>query len=243
MRHPSSKINTYNPKKIWKELGKHMKNTCEKEHCWLEHQCIKNDINVKVSDNFLTRAPDKWKDDPKTWLNTLDIQRAMVQYEKKYAEFRFLGASPIDYDAKPYGDHCVWDDLCNFNLKQEIDNNVTKIGVVFNLDKHDKPGSHWVAVYIDTNKKEIYFFCSYGSKPNRQTNKFCKNVKKQAKDMNEDYIIKINKTKHQKNDGECGTYCIYLIANLLKGESFEKINKVIITPKVMNKKRKMFFIL
>ena len=244
MRHPSSKINTNHPKKIWKELSQHMKNTCEKEHCWLEHQCIKNDINKKLfDDNFLTKAPNSWKDDPKTWLNTLDIQNVMAQYENKYPNFRFLGASPIDYDTKIYNNDCVWDDLCKFNLKNELDNNITKIGVVFNLDKHDKPGSHWVAVYIDTKKKEIYFFCSYGSNPNRQTNKFCKNVQKQAKKLNEDYIIKINKTAHQTGEGECGLYCIYLIINLLKGKSFDKFNETRINQKYMNKRRKKFFIL
>lgn len=243
-RHPSSQIKTHNPKNIWNKLSHYMKNTCEKEHCWLEHQCIKNDITKKMfDDNFLTKSPSSWKDNPKTWLNTLDIQNVMAQYEKKYKTFRFLGASPIDYDTEIYKNECVWDDLCNFDLKNELDNNITKIGVVFNLDKHDKPGSHWVAVFIDTNKKEIYFFCSYGSNPNKQTKKFCKDVQTQAEKMSEKYVIKINKMTHQTNDGECGLYCVYLIANLLKGKSFEKINATRINQKTMNKKREKFFIL
>ena len=45
--------------------------------------------------------------------------------------------------------------LCEFSLKDTMQNNKTKIGIIFNLDKHNKPGSHWVAMFINT-KKEKY---------------------------------------------------------------------------------------
>ena len=39
------------------------------------------------------------------------------------------------------------------------------MGIVFNLDPHDKPGSHWVSMYVDLNNGGIYYFDSYGYKP------------------------------------------------------------------------------
>ena len=32
-----------------------------------------------------------------------------------------------------------------------------KIGIVFNLDKHNQPGSHWVALYTDLKANQVYF--------------------------------------------------------------------------------------
>ena len=32
---------------------------------------------------------------------------------------------------------------------------INKIGVIFNLDKHTQPGSHWVALFIDGEKRKF----------------------------------------------------------------------------------------
>ena len=36
-----------------------------------------------------------------------------------------------------------------------------KIGVIFNLDKHDQSGSHWVAMFIDLENKFFFYFDSF----------------------------------------------------------------------------------
>ena len=46
-----------------------------------------------------------------------------------------------------------------------MDNNKKKIGIVFNLDKHDQEGSHWICMYVDLYTDDIYYFDSYGQKP------------------------------------------------------------------------------
>ena len=46
-----------------------------------------------------------------------------------------------------------------------------KLGVIFNLDEHYKSGSHWVALYADLNKDQVYFFDSYGKKPEKRIRK------------------------------------------------------------------------
>ena len=61
----------------------------------------------------------------------------MKQWEKKYDNFFFIGPSPIDYDTIT-GGSCVEDELCNFNLKETMKKGITKVGVIFNLDKHNQ---------------------------------------------------------------------------------------------------------
>ena len=46
----------------------------------------------------------------------LHFIQIMKQYEKEYPSFRFIGPSPIDYDAHEYNGECVWEELCKFNL-------------------------------------------------------------------------------------------------------------------------------
>ena len=93
------------------------------------------------------------------WLNTTNINLVMKQYEKKYNDYKFFGAVPIDFDNPMVSDIL-------FNDYNELYNNdIKRIGFVFNLDRHDQGGSHWVALYCNLDKKLIYFFDSYGTNP------------------------------------------------------------------------------
>ena len=73
-----------------------------------------------------------------------DLQRA----NKKFV---FIGPSPQDFDAED-GNNCVWPELCRFNLAKSK----PKIGIIFNLDNHNQPGSHWVAMFIHKNTKRFF---------------------------------------------------------------------------------------
>ena len=42
-----------------------------------------------------------------------------------------------------------------------MEKNHKKIGMVINLDEHWKRGSHWVGLYANIDKSQIYFFDSY----------------------------------------------------------------------------------
>jgi hypothetical protein len=241
-RHPTSKIYEETPREIWEKLKHFMRYTCAKESCWLKHECLKKDIDKSlIKELFAPSAPVEWKKNPREWLNTLDIHNVLRQWEKKYKSFRFLGASPIDYDEELSEGECVWEDLCKFQLKEELKDGIKKIGVIFNLDKHTDDGSHWVAVFIDTTKKDIYFFDSYGDRAPSRIYKFCKDVKEQAKKLGEKYKIKQCTKQHQYNNGECGMYCLYFIINLLTGGDFKTFNTVKIPDTKMFELRKKYF--
>jgi hypothetical protein len=222
-----NKINTNNPKKIWLFLKKNLKN-CNNEKCWI-NTLIKNKKKTeKIKKNlFRPVSPESWKTNPIEWLSSNDIIKVMEQYEKKFTDFKFLGPSPIDFNYKKMFNQCVWNDLCNFNLKKYINLGYKKIGIIFNTDPHYKGGSHWVCLFINISLKYIYFFDSTGDNPQREIVKLMKNIEKQGTNLDINFKLIINKKQHQKKNTECGMYVLVIIILLLKNKKqpndFEKV--------------------
>ena len=228
LRHPEKKIKTNNTNNIWKNLKKNMNNSCNNEKCWLNQEFMKNNINNELTnDTFAPSSPSSWKMNPNEWLSNFDISKVMKQYEKFYKNFVFIGPSPIDFNKRIYQDKCVWNDLCNFNLKKYINLGYKKIGIIFNTDPHYKGGSHWVCLFINISLKYIYFFDSTGDNPQREIVKLMKNIEKQGTNLDINFKLIINKKQHQKKNTECGMYVLVIIILLLKNKKqpndFEKV--------------------
>ena len=68
-----------------------------------------------------------------------------------------MGPTPIDFDTKMMGNQCVWAELCNLNLQEQINSGKTKLGIIFNTDKHTGGGVHWLSLFINIKKGEIIF--------------------------------------------------------------------------------------
>jgi len=242
LRHSDSKIESNNTKTIWKELKTKLSSSCNKESCWLKHKCIKDGISKEViSNTFAPSQPDSWKKNPNEWLNSLDIQNVMKQYEKTYKCFEFIGPSPIDFDTpKGYGE-CVWDELCNFDLIKEIKDGKTKIGIIFNTDPHTKDGAHWIAMFINIKKKQIIYMDSYGDKPPKEVTRLANKIQEQSKKIGKEFeYIKIT-MRHQYSNSECGMYCLYFIIESLQGKNWTFFNKKKIPDKKMVKLRGIYF--
>ena len=241
-RHPDDKIHSNTPRDIWTKLKQKMASTCNTEACWLRHQCIKHDIDQSLWETtFAPAAPEEWVKKPNDWLSTTDIQKVMKQWENSYPCFEFLGPSPIDYDKQQLFGECVWEELCKFSLKDCKKRNKYKIGIIFNLDIHTKPGSHWVAMYIDLRKHIIYYFDSYGDPIPRRIRKFATKVKEQGKAFGEKYTLIISKKRHQYGESECGMYCLYFIIQMLLDKRFSNFQKKKIPDKRMLTLRKKYF--
>jgi len=245
LRHPEQQITSNNEKTIWGNLKSLMNSSCNRESCWIKQLITTNNMDHTILDSFSPLAPQEWKSKPNTWLRSSDITNVMKQYENKYPHFRFIGPSPIDYDTIVDDDKkCVWEELCNFNLHHYLKNNISKIGIVFNLDPHYKGGSHWVTLFIDTKKKAIYYFDSYSNKYEdvpSQITKFTKMVRKQAKQLNVNYDFYYNCKKHQYSNSECGMYCLYIIVKLLQGRNFHSLMDKRIEDDVVFKLRNKYF--
>jgi len=242
MRHPDQTINSNSPREIWFQLKNYMQETCSRESCWLRHQCLKYDLDSSLWNKmFAPYSPKKWKKHPREWLTTVDIQKVMNQWEKADKHFEFLGPSPIDYDTHKVFGECVWEELCKFSLRNCKRRGITKVGIIFNLDKHTQSGSHWVAVYLDLVKHKIYYFDSYGDDIPDNILKFCETVVIQGSNFREKYEILVSRKRHQYSNSECGMYCLYFIIQMLNGTKFQKFQKIKIKDSVMLKKRKKYF--
>jgi hypothetical protein len=207
---PNNPIRSTFLRGIWQEL-RAKNSTCNKESCWLKE-------NKAMYDRvFAPKMPNSWKKNINEWLSSDEILQVMTQYEKMFPEFEFLGPSPTDYFVKEYGNTCVWPELCKFNLESWIKRGKTKIGVVFNLDPHYKSGSHWVALFINTLARRIYYFDSTGARIHKHIAKFKKEVQSQAlAQLNQVYEYDSNYgVEHQYHNTECGMYVLFFIITML----------------------------
>lgn len=245
MNHPDDKIKFKKSSSItnlWRSINDKLKDQCKSEWCWIQQEFIKRMNSEDINNAYRPSMPGSWKENKYEWLKTDDIENVMDQYEDAYNDFYFIGPVPIDFD-KPYGiGHCVVDELCKINLSKVYDNGYRKIGVVFNLDPHDKPGSHWVSMYCDMKRKGIYYFDSYGMQPPDEVETLMVRLKNQAKLLNLDMKIKKNHVRHQYKNSECGVYCLFFITELLKGRKFEHLIKSPVLDESMNSKRNIFFV-
>ncbi len=228
-------------KTLWNKLDEKLKNVCTHEYCWTKQKFIDN--NKEIKESFKPEMPMKWKENKNEWLNTLDIEAVMKQYEKKYNDFIFIGPVPIDFDHKLHPGMCVIDELCNINLKRLLNNGKSKIGVIFNLDPHDKPGSHWVAMFADFDKEnKVYYFDSYGYKEPNEVTRLMNRLKQQGEELNKNTTLHVNNIRHQYKNSECGVYSMNFIIKMLGGDSFEKVTNNIIDDDNMEKNRSELYI-
>jgi len=217
MRHPRNKIKSNDPKIIWNSLKNNLSNSCDKESCWLRSKFMEGNLDTElINYTFAPSAPPEWKQNPTEWLSSVDLESVMKQYEKFYKCFLFLGPSPIDYDKHLLYGECVWEELCKFDLSEEIKKNKNKIGVIFNTHPHNKPGEHWISLFINIKKRFIIYFDSNGNKPPSEVNKFTETVITQGKQLGINFNYYENKLEHQQTESECGMYCLYFIIEMLK---------------------------
>jgi Ulp1 family protease len=111
------------------------------------------------------------------------------------------------------------------------------------LDTHDKGGSHWVSLFIDLNKKYLFYFDSCGvNSPPKEVRELIKRIKTQCNPMNMKLKTIINHTEHQKGNTECGMYVLYLIICLLEElKTPDDFRKNIIRDKEVEKFRYIYF--
>jgi len=224
---------------------------CNSEKCWLTIQeLIKHLSSDELSlfkGSFKPKMPDSWKNKPNEWLNTTQLNQIMIQLTEKYKNFHSYQALPMDFDLKEKNS-CVSGDLCNIDLKEHFSNGKTNIGIIFNLDDHDEPGSHWTSMYIELlpccrKEPTIYYFDSTGFKPPKEIYSLVDRLQEQylsIKGTNMDFVY--NDIKHQYKDTECGVYCLHFMSTMLGGVNFEKYVNNIKKDDYIQKYRSYFFI-
>jgi hypothetical protein len=217
------------PASVRSKLLKSRKNIkCKKndDRCLLESSDITSKEKEQIGKYYLRPArPIEWEKDPDQWLDSNNIGDVMKQYEEAYSNFKFLGVLPIDFAAQdPYSKvegKCLVDTICHLNIKSMKKSGIIYLGVVYNLDPHNKDGSHWVANFVDLKRKKVYYFDSYGMKAPSQIAKFMRSLKLQDPSLELEY----NARRFQFNNSECGMYSLYFIISMLEGVPFSKFCK------------------
>jgi hypothetical protein len=245
LRHPDVKILTNDSKEIHKLLSNYLSDVCNKESCWLKQKDEFGQLDEDFKDSFAPESPYEWKKNPNEWLSSVDIIKVMKQYEKAYKCFDFIGPSPIDFDKKKIYGECVWEELCNFNLEDQIKKGKTKIGIIFNTDPHDKPGEHWISMFINIKKGKIFFFDSVGRKAPHEIMKFVEKIQSQGKQLKPkiNFVYDENHpVEHQYGNTECGIYSIFFIVHMLEDKLTDHYLKThVLKDKYMEKFRKIYF--
>ena len=249
-------IPKYNTKsEAIKVLLKYLKESCDDEEICL----IKNSFLAQITEEYSKDVIRPFGPSSRfTWLSTLDINNVINQYVKVNDNFKFLGSVPIDFDDLPRIN------IKALNIKKLYDDGKHKIAIVFNTDKHYQSGSHWVAAYCDMKKFQLYYFDSVAQPPHDNVRKLichiaelcyeCKfnnkleingSVMHPSESCNYDKLpftdIRYNKTKHQRENSECGVYCINFIIRMLKGVSFDEHNNTPISDSEINTCRSVYF--
>jgi hypothetical protein len=156
----------------------------------------------------------------------------------------------------------IYDHIVNIKNKKYP---ITKIGIVPNLDEHWQSGSHWVALYADLVKGDIYFFDSYGYRPeprlrglakriaewkyNKDTGKkldinvedYMTEGNKKLNEIEKKYDIRYSSIRNQYKNSECGVYSMNFIIRLLNGSKFDDIIKEKLDDDVVNQCREIYF--
>jgi hypothetical protein len=244
-RHPDAKISSNDTHEIHQLLSNYFKGICNKESCWLKQKTEFGDIKNELTDSFAPVSPEEWKKNPNEWLTSVDIINVMKQYEKAYKCFDFLGPSPIDFDTRKLYGECVWDELCNFNLAQQIKHGKMKIGMIFNTDPHYKPGQHWLSMFVDIKKQKIFFFDSVGNKIPKPIMVLVDRIKEQGAVMTPPINFEFDQNhpvEHQYSTTECGIYSLFFIVHMLEDHITKEYLKThILKDKYMENFRKIYF--
>ena len=227
---------------IWAALKKrlHHQFECASEYCAVKK--LNSTVSAaEAAHYFRPTKPTEWinaKTPEDQWHDNSTIEMVMNQYEKANPHFEFIGPVPIDFDSKLPGGwgKCIVDELCSLDLESQRKRGTKSIGIIFNLDPHDKPGSHWVCAYIDIAGGAAYYYDSYGYEP-------CAEIRRLLRRCREQGCAKIvwNDVRHQRKKSECGTYCMYIIIMLLKGHSFASLCKNRVDDDTMNAFRDVLY--
>ncbi len=230
---------------------------CDSHQCWTTLPFFKNydgDKNILKKYTFRPEGPSGQF----TWLNTMNIDEVMKQYEKSYPGFYFMGTVPSDFDTVPESYGNVAETFSEKSIKKLIGGGYSTLGAVFNLDRHDQSGSHWVSLITYPENKEktnykIFFFDSYGVRPKKEFRKLMlriRDVLSQQGVNPKNIKAEYNKVQHQSGGSECGVYSMVALVEGLKAGLMQDYNNIklisndpnkALDDNYINQARKIFF--
>jgi hypothetical protein len=195
---------------------------CKEQTCWTRQKFLEN-LEEKALEEiqdytFLPKGPSA----KYGWLSTTHINEVIDQYHKLHSDFLFLGAVPYDFDLLPQLE------IVNLDFGKLEKDGKHKLGMVINLDTHNKAGSHWVSLYTDLKKNQIYFFDSVGRAPHSRIRQFINRITKYMYQKKYNTKLRINdvlKDLKEYKGGNKHSKKYTHVKNLLTGGFDIKFNK------------------
>ena len=202
------------------------------------------------------RKPREWYTEPFTWLTNFDIEAVMHQYES--AEYRFLGVYPIDFAKKSLFGTCLFAEICALRIAPMVRGGARFLGMILNLDTHDKGGSHWTSLFVCLDPREpcygAYYYDSVGREMPPEVADFVKKLAAQLGEVHgadvttERFRVDYNRNRHQNANTECGifsmAYQIRWLAMLKKRPgkvAFGDVVNIAITDRDVHKLRDVLY--
>lgn len=212
-------IHSKEPKQIIHDLKDAFQSECTKkpEDCIVKQlPSLKEELPERL---FAPYQPEEWKSNHREWLSNYDIMNVLEQYEDAYPNFKLLGPTSIDFNAK-LSSQCVDETFCKFHLKEYLGKGKTNFGMIFNLSKHNEAGTHWVSLFlhIDGRHSFIFYFDSVGVEAPKEIVDLVQRIQTQCKDLGIPLRFIQNRKEHQYGNTECGMYSLYFLISFLTSE-------------------------
>jgi hypothetical protein len=198
------------------------------EHKWLPH--VKDPALASRLERhaFLPAHPASWLTKPREWLSNVDIEFVLNQYELHLGDalrFKFVGAFPSDFSSvdEHSGDarSCVSQPMCDLDVERLLSEGVHRLAIVFNLDTHDKGGSHWTACFVcldptDTARFGAFYYDSLAAPPLPGMARFMDRMRRESdaaglSTRERPFPTANNLVRKQFKDSECGVYALLFI--------------------------------
>lgn len=183
---------------------------------------------------FRPMHPTNWLQHPTQWLSDADIMFVLSQYEMHLGDsrrFKFIGVFPSDFADDSTGT-CVSPAMCQVDVKELVDAGIHNIAMVFNMDKHHQPGSHWVACYIGLDpttplRYGAFYYDSVARPPPASIAAFMARIKAETED--DAFPVRHNTERKQFKTTECGVYAaLFVILCLNSNLTIEQICRDVI---------------
>lgn len=203
---------------LYKELNARFQKICgTNEICWVD----KTGIDTIVRDYIRPKTPESWRNNPREWLDSNNINDVLEQYEKAYAPYyKYYPTQSADF-LRQVNSKCYNEYLCDINIKELHDSGVRTIGMIINLDTHDLPGSHWVSLFACICPFMpcfgVYYYDSRAASSRIPSDviTFMNTIENQCNELKISmkgkrvFKKKINTVIHQYGRTECGVFSLY----------------------------------
>ncbi|PNH04423.1 hypothetical protein TSOC_009403 [Tetrabaena socialis] len=229
----AERLKLHDGKKDIQGLLRNLHRVLGKDHAlWVNHDLVKADkaLSKSVSARFRPARPASWRRNPTMWLSTVDIEKVMEQYAASHQNFKFMGVHPRDFmTVKSMLGTCIGGNVvCKPSLPELRETGIAHMGVVFNLDRHDQRGSHWVACFISLDDRApmygAYYYDSVARPPPPEIASWMVQLQKGVAKVigttsqTRPFDLAYNRVRRQFQNTECGMFSMVFLAVAMRNE-------------------------